>query len=413
MGGKRATANFAAAFILTVSLFALWGLGHRLYDTLLPQFAKVFDLRSFQLALTQSVYSIVYFVGAIPAALYARRFGYKAAILIGLGSVCVGAFVLYPAAETHVFDYFLGAIALMSLGWILLEVAANPLAACLGPEEHFVQRLNLAQSFFPLGALAGMFIGNWLLDYNLALPAERFAHSIVHPYIVIGVAVLVLAYLFDDTRFPAIATEQTRGFKAVGGEFRTLLTSPLFLFGIVAQFFSVMALAGTWSQTGRHPELSFLGNAFVASMAVFALGRFAGSALMVRIKPALLLALFCFGGIVLCLVAVCFGGLAGGLAMVATSFFLSITWPTVLGLSIQPLGKLMKLGTALICMGSALGGFAYPMVTVVWHISSTQLAMLVPAASFAVVLAFAIVNARVMKQSAGASGNVDQTATAG
>ena len=391
------SAKFTAAIILTASLFAVWGLGLRLYDTLLPQFAKVFELHSYELALTQSVYSIVYFLGAIPAALYARRFGYKAAILFGLGSFCVGAFILYPAAETRVFPYFLFAATVMASGWLVLEIAANPLAACLGSVETSVWRLNVAQSFFPLGALVGTFCGNWIVSSNLALPVERFTRSIVHPYILVGVGMLVLAYLVDIARFPPVATERIRGLRGAAGEFRALLTNRLFLFGIVAQFFSVLALAGTWSLCGRFTGAAFMGNVFLWSLAVFAAGRVFGSTLMARVEPDRLLAVFACGGLILAAVAALAGEPVGVIAMVASSFFLSIIWPTVLGISIRGLGPLMKLGTALVCMGGAVGGFAYQMLNVAWTFPSANLAMVVPVISYAAVLAFAVVSERVRK----------------
>jgi FHS family L-fucose permease-like MFS transporter len=390
-------ARYVAAFVLTVSLFALWGLGQRVYDTLLPQFAKVFDLRSYELALTQSIYSIAYFLGAIPAALCARRFGYKAAILFGLGSIGVGAYVLYPAAETHVFPYFLLAVTVMSCGWIFLEVAANPLAASIGRAKASVRTLNLAQAFFPIGAIAGIYIGRWIVRSNLALPAERFTHSIVHPYILMGCCVLVLAYLIDSASFPGVASERTRGFRNVAGEFRTLLTRPLFVFGVVTQVFSVLALAGTWTLCGRFTDAAFLGPVFILSMAAFAAGRFVGFALMYVTTPERLLAAFAGAGLLLSAVAAGTAGPIAGIAMVASSFFLSITWPTVLGISIRGLGPLMKLATALVCMGGALGGFAYQMIAVMWKFPSVHMAMLIPALSYAVILAFALASARTQR----------------
>ncbi len=397
-------ANFTTAFILTVSLFALWGLGHRLYDSLMPQFAGVFHLDAFERALTDSTYSIVYFVAAIPAALYARRFGYKAAILFGLGSFCVGAFLLYPAAETRIFDYFLFALVIMSCGWLLLEIAANPLAASLGPVETSVQRLNLAQAFFPLGSLAGLYIGRWLITTHLALPTGGPGNSIVHPYIVIGAGILILAYLVGEVRFPAVASERVKGLRSVGGEMRTLLTRPLFLFAIVAQFFSVVALAGTWSIGGRFVANAFPGmpqtaldDVFVVTLAVYGAGRFVGSALMCRIAPDRLLALFAGAAIFLAGVATLSGGPLGAIAVLASSFFLSIMWPTILGLAIRGRGPLMKLGTALICMGGAIGGFAYQMASVAWTFPAVHFAMVLPLVSYGVILAFAHASEKARK----------------
>jgi MFS transporter, FHS family, L-fucose permease len=396
---RHASANFTTAFVLTFSLFALWGLGHRLYDTLLPQYAMVFGLKGFELGLTQSVFSIVYFLGAIPAALCARRFGYKTTILFGLGSLGIGALVLYPASAQHAFHFFLIAVTVMSFGWILLEVAANPLAVSLGSAETGIRRLNLAQSFYPLGALLGAFAGRWIATTNLALPGGHSAYTAVHPYIIIGVGALLLAYLFDAVRFPSAVTERTIGLKSAASELRTLLSNRLFLFGVAAQFFGVLALTSTWSFGGSifdaaFPEvLRFTGIAgAVWTLVVFAAGRFVGTALMYRYDPGRLLAIFAGGGILMSSIAAFSGAPLGAIAMIAGSFFVSIIWPTVLGIAIRGLGPLMKLGTALICMGSGAGGVAFMMLDASGTFPSIYLAMAIPAVSYAVVLAYAVVS---------------------
>lgn len=398
MNARSSTAfSKAAPLVLTISLFALWGLGQRLYDTLLPQFAQNFSLQGYQLALTQSLYSFAYFLAAIPAALYARRFGYKAAVLAGLGVFCLGAFLLYPATETHSFNYFLFAVAVMSCGWIVLEVAANPLVASLGSEETSVRRLNLAQALFTPGSLLGIYCGRWLLEANLAVPTAKLTHSIVHPYIVLGAILFVLAFLFDDTRFPAVASERTRGLRSLPSEFRALFRRPLFLFAVLAQFFAVLALAGTWSHGGSYFQAAFpamapssLNDVFVWALAVFGVGRLVGTALMYRFRAECVLLVFSAGGLVLAAVSSVSGGALGAIAMLASSFFLSITWPTILGFAIRGLGPLMKIATALVCMGGAAGGFAFQFLSVIWTPQTAQAGMLLPVIAYAMIFGFAL-----------------------
>lgn len=392
---REAASGFTVAFVLTVSLFALWGMGHQIYESLMPQFAAAFHLQNYQRALTQIIYDIVYFVGAIPAAFYARRFGYKAAILFGLGCICIGAFTLYPAAEMHILTYFVLAVAVMACGWIFLEVAANPLVACLGPDKTFVWRLNLAQAFYPLGALAGVVTGRWMLATNLALPGAKSASAITHPYILLGAAVLLLTFLFEEARFPPVGNERIRGGSRAA--LSSLLSRPMFLFAIAAQFFSVMALAGTWSVSGQfigpafpHRPDGIFSSAFLWALTIFAAGRFAGTAMMRVIDPARLLAIFSGGGIVASLIAAGTGGMTAAMAFLASSFFVSITWPTVLGLAIRGTGPQMKPGTAFICMGGAAGGIAYQLIRTTWPFPSAHYAIVVPAVSFAVVLAYAL-----------------------
>lgn len=409
---KSKAAGRTIPLVLTISLFALWGLGHRLYDTLLPQFARVFAVQGFELTLAWSLYSFVYFLGAIPAALYARRFGYKAAILAGLGVFCFGAFVLYPAVETHRFVYFVFAVGVMSCGWVLLEVAANPLAANLGSNETSVCRLNLAQAFFVPGAIVGIYCARWLLQSNLAIPSAKLAHSIVHPYIVLGVVLVALAFVIDDTRFPPVATDNSRGLRNVSREFATLLSRPLFIFAVAAQFFAVVAMGGTWSLSGRFFETVFPGfdlsgirDPFVWAFCFFGVGRFVGTALMVRFSAERVLLVFAAGGFLSSVVSFMSGGALAALAMLVSNFFLSITWPTVLGIGIRGLGPLTKVATALICMGGAVGGFGYHFLSLFWTPNPVEAGMLVPVVSYLVIFGFAMKSARAGGVAASAPGH--------
>ena len=398
------------AFVLTFSLFALWGMGHRLYDTLVPEFAKAFELGSFELVVTQNVYSFVYLLLAIPAALYARTFGSKAGIVFGLGAWCVGAFLFYPAAQQHVFLFFLFAAAVMYCGYIFLEIAVNPIVARMGPPETAILRLNFAHALYPVGVLAGLYVGRWAILSDLALPLAKLADAVVRPYMVIGVAVLALAFLVDKTEFPALATE--RGGR--GGalqEFRTLLSRPIFVAAMAAQFCGVAARAGTLVLSGTYIQAAIPGSTMhaaadflLASLVIYGIGRFAGATLMFWFNPGRLLAIFAASGLVLAGVATVYGGEIGVYAMVASGFSMSITYATILGIAIRDLGPLTKAGTALIYTGGAGSAIGVMLMHVVWTFSSIQYAMLVPMFGYAGVLVFALVTRRAAAaQHAGAT----------
>jgi FHS family L-fucose permease-like MFS transporter len=400
MAGERrskAAGGFALPFALTVSLFALWGLGHWCFEALMPEFARNFRLSSNALAATQSIYSIVYFVGAIPAALFARRIGGKIAILVGLGAIGIGSFLFYPAAHTLNYMYFLAAVTIMACGWVALEIVANPLAAKLGPPETFVWRLNLAQSFYPIGALAGMAIAAWLVTRHEALPDQAHAAAIAHPYIVLGVGVLLLAYLFEEVRFPQMADDRVKGGSliAVG----KLLRAPKFLFALAAQALSVIALVSIWSPEVRAlvdvlpgRPAGLLGSSLAWMLVALGVGRFAGTALMRTIAPSTVMAGFSLGGILCALIAAVSSGPMAAIAVLAASFFISITWPTILGLAIRNAGTSMKPATALICMAGAAGGMLHQFIRVALPFPTAQLAMLLPAICFAAIAVFAYVN---------------------
>jgi MFS transporter, FHS family, L-fucose permease len=386
------------ALVLTFGLFALWGMGHRLYDTLVPEFAKAFELGSVELVVTQNIYSFVYLLLAIPAALYARTFGSKAGIVFGLGAWCVGAFMFYPAAQQHAYLFFLFAAAVISCGYIFIEIAVNPIVARMGPPETAIRRLNFAHALYPVGVLAGVYVGRWLILSDLELPLEKLADAVVRPYMVIGVAVLALAFLVDKTDFPALATERGRGPGAMQ-EFRTLLSRPMFVAAIAAQCCGVAARAGTWVLSGTYIQAAIPGTSMLvaadfllASLVIYGIGRFAGTALMFWINPCRLLAIFAGSGLVLAGVATVYGGEIGVYAMVASGFSMSITYATILGIAIRDLGPLTKAGTALIYTGGAGAAIGVMLMHVVWTFASIQYAMLVPMFGYAGVLAFAIIS---------------------
>jgi FHS family L-fucose permease-like MFS transporter len=387
---------FAVAIALTACLVALWGMGHRLYDTLAPEFSAAFDLSSYQWALTRSIYNLVYIVGAIPAALYALRFSYKAAILLGLGCICVGAFTLYPAAETHTVTYFLTAIGIMAFGWIVLEVTANPLAAALGSRRNFVQRLNFVQSFYPLGALAGVLIGRWLTGSHLSHP-DASAVAIAHPYIVFGGGVLLLAFVFEEVRFPAIASERIRG--KLPMDILAILRQPLFVFALIAQFCGVLVLnesgrAGTALVAGIAADTTTITDWLLWSISLLLAGRLIATALMSVLRPSQVLMLFTAAGVAAALLAAATGGFVSVIGVMGARLFVALIWPTVLGIAIRDTGANMKLATALMCIAGASSGVAYDIATARLPYHSPTIAMLLCAAGFLVVFAFALVARR-------------------
>jgi len=384
------------ALILTFALFALWGVGHRLYDTLVPGFAQVFALNSSQLVLSQSIYGIVYLLLAVPAAIYARALGSKAAIVFGLGAWGIGAFLFYPAAQAHAFLFFLGAAAVMSCGYIFLEIGANPIVAGMGPPETTVRRLNFAHALYPIGGLGALYVGRWVILSNDALPLDQLANAVVRPYMIVGVVVLLLAFLADKLLFPAHATERGHH-RDTRAEFRTLLSRPRFVAAMGAQVCCVAARAGTWALSALYVKDAIPGataataaDYLLAALIVYAIGRLLGAVLMFWFKPMHLLAVFAVSGLVFGTVAALHGGQIGVYAVVASSFSVSIMYATILGTAIKDLGPMTTAGTALIYTGAAGAGIGLTAMHLVWTMSSIELAMLVPTLGFAGVLLFAL-----------------------
>ena len=156
---KLITPGYILTFILVTSLFFLWALPNNLNDILIPQFMKSFELSRLQAGLVQSAFYLGYFLLAMPAALVMDKYGYKAGLLSGLLLFASGCFLFWPAALAGKYGFFLGALFVIAAGLAFLETGANSFIAILGDPDKSEQRLNLAQSFNPLGSMAGVLIG--------------------------------------------------------------------------------------------------------------------------------------------------------------------------------------------------------------------------------------------------------------
>jgi MFS transporter, FHS family, L-fucose permease len=407
--GRTATA--IVPIILITSLFFMWGVANNLNDILITQFKKAFVLSDFQAGLVQSAFYLGYFFFAIPAGLFMQRFGYKAAVIMGLAGYAAGAFLFWPAAAAQSYGFFLAALFIIASGLAFLETSANPLITVLGPAEGAERRLNLAQAFNPLGSIAGVVIGQWFIlsgvEHDPATlaalePVARQAYlgaeaqAVQMPYLVIGLIVTAWAVLIAVTRFPAVTEAPSSGHDS-SGTLRIALANPMLRFAVIAQFFYVGAQVGIWSYLIRYaqgtieniPERT-AANYLTAALVTFMIGRFVGAALMRYIPAPRVLSAFAAINVLLCAVAIAIPGLPGLVALVVASFFMSVMFPTIFAVGIRELDSARKMGSSLIVMaiiGGAVLTAAMGAVSDAWGIA---IAYVVPAACFAVILIFGL-----------------------
>nr|WP_269429169.1 L-fucose:H+ symporter permease [Sphingomonas sp. 37zxx] len=404
--------------ILITSLFFLWGMANNLNDILITQFKKAFVLTDLETGLVQSAFYLGYFVFALPAGLLMRAYGYKAAVIFGLLLYGAGALLFYPAAQAAEYRYFLIALFVIAAGLAFLETAANPLITVLGPTETAARRLNLAQAFNPAGSITGLLIGKYAILSGIehsdaalnAMPAAQQqafllaeTRAVQGPYIAIGLFVLAWAALVAIARFPAAASRPVQVETATIGwrqSITGLFARPRFLFGVIAQFFYVGAQVGVWSYTIRYAQdATGMGERsaadwIIAATLLFLVGRFVGVALMRRVTPVRLMAIYAAICVALALGAAVLPGMAGLVALTAISFFMSVMFPTIFALSVEGLGPYAYTGSSLVVMAIVGGAVLTPVMGAVSTVAGIQAAMLVPAFCFAVVTAFALSNLR-------------------
>lgn len=412
MNNKSGTA--LAPLVLIVTLFFLWGVANNLNDVLMPHLRKAFFLSDFQSSLVQSAFYLGYFFLALPAGWVIQRHGYKVTVLVGLVTFGIGALMFYPAAERLQYGWFLAALFVIASGLAFLETSANPLMTVLGDPSRAEQRLNLAQAFNPLGAITGVLVGREFIlsgieptQAELAAMSQAQltafqaaeAQSVQGPYLIVAAVVLSWAALVAITRFPPQARAPAPDDPdqlSMRQSIAALATRRHFIFGVVAQFFYVGAQVGVWSFMIRYAQAEVPGMGeksaaayLTASLVCFMIGRFVGTALMSRFSPTRLMASFAVGNICLTLVAVFVGGQLGLYALAATSFFMSIMFPTIFANSLRELGPLTKTASAFLVMAIIGGAVLTAVMGVVSDASAINYAILVPTVCFVVIAWFA------------------------
>lgn len=407
-------------FILVTALFYLWAIPNNLNDILIPQFMKSFELNRLQAGLVQSAFYLGYFCMALPAALVMDRFNYKTGIVIGLLLFATGAFLFWPAAVVGKFGLFLVALYVIACGLAFLETGANSFIAVLGDPDTSAQRLNFSQAFNPLGAMTGAFVGSQFIfsgvehsvtqieSMKAAGTYQNYLHTeilrVIPPYMVIGVIILVWAFLIWKVKFPAETDNAPKNKdNAAGshGHISSLLKYPHFIKGVIAQFFYIGAQVGTWSFTIQyvkdymHKPEKEAGVYLVYALLAFGIGRFVSTALMRKFQPQKLMGLYSLMNVILVSIAILAPGFLGVWALVISSFFMSLMFPTVFALGVKGLGPNTKIGGSMIIMAIIGGAVWTPVMG--WISDTTHsmaYAMVIPVISYIYLLYYSLIGSK-------------------
>lgn len=423
--------SYIIPFALVCSLFFLWGIANSLNGPLIAHFQFALDLERWQAGIVDSAFYLGYFVMAIPAGIFMRRFGYKKGILTGLGLYALGALLFYPAANIKAYVFFLICLFTIASGLAFLETAANLYVTVLGPKEKSGFRINLAQSFNGISIILGPIIGSLFIFSKTEYSAEvlstmtadeiaqariQSALSVQGPYLVIAIAVTLVALLFWKTQMPEIGQEEEKQ----GAEikvFSLLKKYPRLSLGVLAQLANVGAQATLWGyfvdfklDMAPDQHLGFVNQlykvtdtmtngqiaGFHASFALvlFMLGRFVGTALMNKFPASKILGLFTTAALILLATAFMSGGLTAIICIMWVYFFHSIVFPTIFALATNDLEtNEQKLASSLVIMAIVGGAILPPiagMISTMSENAGMENALIIPFICFGFITFYAV-----------------------
>ena len=245
--------SYLIPFILITSCFALWGFANDITNPMVKAFSKIFRMSATDGALVQVAFYGGYFAMAFPAAMFIRKFSYKAGVLLGLGLYAFGAFLFFPAKMTGEYYPFLIAYFILTCGLSFLETSCNPYILSMGTEETATRRLNLAQSFNPMGSLLGMYVAMQFIQAKRALLNDSEFQAIkesdlavlIAPYLTIGLVILAMLLLIRFVKMPKNGDQNHKidFFPTL----KRIFTQTRYREGVIAQFFYVGVQIMCWT----------------------------------------------------------------------------------------------------------------------------------------------------------------------
>jgi len=383
---KHNGVNYIVPFILITSCFALWGFANDITNPMVKSFSKIFRMNVTQGALVQVAFYGGYFAMAFPAALFIKKFSYKSGILMGLTLYAIGAFLFFPAKMTGSYYPFLLAYFILTCGLSFLETSANPYILTMGPEENATRRLNLAQSFNPVGSLVGMFVAMNFIQARLnpLSTAERANLSniefeaikqsdlsiLIGPYLAIGIVVLIMFLLILVVPMPKNG-DKDKSLELIPA-LKRVFSVPNYREGVLAQFFYVGAQIMCWTFIIQYGTRVFMAQGMeeqaaevlsqkynITAMIIFCTSRFIATYLKKFFSQGKMIRAFAIAAGILTLGVIFFRDIKGLYCLVGVSACMSLMFPTIYGIALRGMGEDAKFGAAGLIM-AILGGSVLP-----------------------------------------------------
>ena len=381
--------KYLFTFILVTTLFALWGFANDITNPMVAAFQTVMELSAAKASMVQFAFYGGYATMAVPAALFIRKYSYKSGIMLGLTLYAGGAFLFIPAAAYQEFTFFCLSLYILTFGLAFLETTANPFILSLGDKETATRRLNMAQAFNPMGSLCGMSVASLIVLPQLISDHRDEAGQIIFfglseaekaqirlhdlavirdPYVAIGIVVLFMLSIIAVTRMPKTQSEEQ---KALGHTHKASVTlknlwhNTIYREGVLAQMFYVAAQIMTWTFIIQYADNLGINKATaqmynIIAMSMFLCSRFISTFLMKYVNSRRLLAIFGGGAALCALGTILIVGMPGLYCLVGISFFMSLMFPTIYGISLEDVDSQdATLGAAFLVM-AIVGGALMP-----------------------------------------------------
>ena len=420
----REGVSYVLPFIVVTCCFALWGFANDITNPMVKAFSKIFRMSVTDGTLVQVAFYGGYFCMALPAALFIRRHSFKSGIVLGLALYALGVLLFIPSRAMGSFFPFLIAYFILTCGLSFLETTANPYILLMGDAETATRRLNFAQSFNPIGSLAGMFVAMNFIQARLSpldtaqratLDDARFEalkqsdlSVLVQPYALLGVVLVLLLVALLFMPIPAVRQEVRERHEPLWPAIKRLAANKPYRNGVVAQFFYVGAQITCWTFIIQYGTRVFMAQGMseqaaevlsqrynIVAMVLFCLMRFVNLYLMKFFKPGRLLAFFAVLAMALLCVVILVGGRAGMCCLVAVSACMSLMFPTIYGIALGGVRQDTEVGSAGLIM-AILGGSLLPALQAmiidseVDFLPAVNLSFVVPAICFVVVMLYGL-----------------------
>lgn len=388
--------GFALSVVTTV--FFMWGFVTVLNDILVPRLKALFELNYTQTMLIQFTFFSAYFLMSIPSSRILARVGYQKSIVAGLAVMGVGALLFFPAASARSYALFLTALWVLASGITLLQVAANPYVAQLGPPDKGSSRLNLAQAFNSLGTTLAPYLGGLLILTDRSGPAD--AESVKLPYIGIAVTLFVLAFAISRFHLPSLPDIEEGHGVGIGDSIwrhRHLVLGAIAIFLYVGSEVSIGSfLVNYFSQ----PDIGGLTERAAAGYVSFywggaMVGRFIGSAVLRRASPGKVLGGAALAASALVWITVATTGTVAMWSVIAVGLFNSVMFPTIFTLGIASLGPLTGKGSGLLIMAIVGGAFLPLLQGALADSIGIHLAFVMPAVCYLYIVFYGLKGCRV------------------